>query len=156
MTFEPAPVRMADDVVVPSPQPSVDTQFFWLSGRDGYLRIQRCDRCGRYTHPPTPHCRHCGTPGPEPTVVSGDATVFSYTVNHHTFVPWLPAPYTLAIVALVEQDDVHLTTRLIDIPFEEVRIGLPVSVVFERHSDLYLPLFGPRRPQPSGQEPSRG
>jgi uncharacterized OB-fold protein len=145
VTIEPAPVRLADDVVVPSPQPSVDTRFFWESGADGYLRIQRCGTCGQYAHPPSPNCRHCGAPGPEPTAVSGDATVFSYTLNRHTFVPWLPAPYTLAIVALAEQDDVHLTTRLVDIEPEHVRIGLPVSVVFERHSDVYLPLFGPRR-----------
>lgn len=83
--------------------------------------------------------------------MSGDATVFSYTLNRHTFVPWLPAPYTLAIVALAEQDDVHLTTRLVDIAPADVRIGLPVSVVFERHSDVYLPLFGPRRGEATRQ-----
>jgi uncharacterized protein len=143
--FEPAPVRIADDVIVPSPQPSPDTEFFWESGGDGKLRIQRCKACSRYAHPPTPQCRYCGAPGPQPVTVSGDATVFSYTINHHTFMPTLPAPYALAIVALVEQDDVHLTTRLVDISLPDVRIGLSVSVVFERHSDLYLPLFGPRR-----------
>ncbi|WP_337776987.1 Zn-ribbon domain-containing OB-fold protein [Mycolicibacter kumamotonensis] len=149
MTIEAAPIRIADDARIPVPQHSVDTEFFWRSGADGYLRIQQCSRCHRYAHPPTPRCRHCGAPGPHPTVVSGDATVFSYTVNRQAFVPWLPPPYVLAIVALAEQDDVHLTTRLVDIAADDVRIGLPVSVVFEQHADVYLPLFGPSRAHPA-------
>jgi uncharacterized OB-fold protein len=147
VTIEAAPIRVADDVAVPAPQPSVDTAFFWHSGADGYLRIQRCTQCGRYAHPPTPRCRNCGAPELERAVVSGDATVFSYTINRQAFVPWLPAPYVLAIVALAEQTDVHLTTRLVDIDTDDVCIGLPVSVIFERHTDVYLPLFGPSRAQ---------
>lgn len=150
VTFEAAPIRIADEARIPLPQSSVDTEFFWHSGADGYLRIQQCRQCSRYAHPPAPRCRLCRAPNPAPTVVSGDATVFSYTVNRQPFVPWLPPPYVLAIVALAEQDDVHLTTRLVDIAVEDVRVGLPVSVVFEKHSDVYLPLFGPSRAGAAG------
>jgi uncharacterized protein len=142
---EAAPVRVADDAFISAPQPSIDTRFFWESGADGFLRICRCATCRRYAHPPVPHCRHCGASRPTPTVVSGHATVFSYTISRHAFVPWQPAPYALAFVALDEQADVHLSTRLVDIAPDDVEIGLPVSVVFERHGDVYLPLFGPRR-----------
>lgn len=142
---EAGPIRDVDESSIPKPQPSVDTEFFWQSGEDGFLRIQRCTQCERYAHPPTPRCRNCGALGPQPTVVSGHATVFSYTISHHTFVPWLPAPYVLAIVELEEDHDVHLTTRIVDIPHGDVKIGLPVSVIFERHQSVYLPVFGPRR-----------
>lgn len=127
------------------PQLSADTEFFWRSGADGQLRIQRCRRCGRYAHPPVPRCRNCGAPGPSPVTVSGRASVFSFTVNCQPFVRWLPPPYVLAIVALAEQPDVHLTTRLVDVVAEEVHIGMPVSVVFERVGEVYLPLFAPER-----------
>jgi uncharacterized protein len=147
-----AQIRIADTAPLALPQASVDTDFFWKSGADGYLRIQRCGHCRRYAHPPTPRCRHCGASAPEPAVVSGKATIFGYTINRHTFVPWMPAPYVLAIVALDEQTDVHLTTRLVDVPFDDVRIGLPVLVVFERHNDVFLPLFGPRRPNTTRQD----
>ncbi|BCQ07407.1 hypothetical protein JMUB5695_00828 [Mycobacterium heckeshornense] len=150
--IEAAPVRIADLARVPLPQSSVDTKFFWHSGADGYLRILQCRQCDLYVHPPGPRCRRCGSSSPQPAVVSGNATVFSYTVNRQPFVPWQPPPYVLAIVALAEQSDVHLTTRLIDIGIDEIRIGLPVSVVFERHGDVYLPLFGPNRPN----RPPRG
>lgn len=139
----PAPVRFADDTRVPLPRLTADTGFFWRSGADGRLRIQRCAACGRYAHPPTPECRSCGAAGPRPEPVSGRASVFSYTVNYQPFVPWLPPPYVLAIVALAEQDDLHLTTRIVDVAPEDVHIGMAVSVLFERHREVYLPLFTP-------------
>ncbi|WP_432198195.1 Zn-ribbon domain-containing OB-fold protein [Streptomyces sp. bgisy027] len=138
-----ASVRIADGARTPLPRLSADTAFFWQSGADGLMRIQRCAECGRYAHPPTPECRTCGAFAPHPVPVSGRATVFSFTVNHQTFVPWLPAPYILAIVALDEQPDIHLTTRLVDVDPENVRIGMRVAVVFERHGEVYLPLFAP-------------
>ncbi|KKD06683.1 Zn-ribbon domain-containing OB-fold protein [Streptomyces sp. WM6386] len=136
-------MRVADAVRVPLPRLSADTAFFWRSGADGVMRIQCCAECGRYAHPPTPECRTCGALGPGPVPVSGRATVFSFTVNHQAFSPWLPPPYVLAIVALDEQPDVHLTTRLVDVVAEDVRIGMRVAVVFERHGEVYLPLFTP-------------
>jgi uncharacterized OB-fold protein len=150
-------VRIADEVRVPLPQRSADTEFFWRSGVDGYLRIQRCGECGRYAHPPAPRCRSCGAPRPTPVRVSGRARVFSFTVSHQPFVRWLPPPYVLAIVALEEQSDVHLTTRLVDVAEEDVRIGMPVSVLFERHGEVYLPLFAPLAPpDPQGRAGSMG
>jgi uncharacterized OB-fold protein len=148
-------VRIADHVAVPLPRLSADTAFFWRSGADGLLRMQRCGECGRYAHPPTPECRRCGA-APQPTPVSGRGTLFSYTVNHQQFIPWLPPPYVLAIVSLEEQEDVHLTTRLVDVAPEDVCIGLPVSVVFERHGEIYLPLFAPHPSSPYGPAASAG
>jgi hypothetical protein len=71
--------------------------------------------------------------------LAGSATIFSYTVSRHTFVPWQPALHVLAIVELIEDRDVQLTTRIVDIPRDDVRIGLPVSVIFERHGAVRLP-----------------
>jgi uncharacterized OB-fold protein len=36
-----------------------------------------------------------------------------------------------------------LTTNLVDIEPEDVRIGMPVEVVFEDHDPVFLPLFRP-------------
>jgi uncharacterized OB-fold protein len=47
----------------------------------------------------------------------------------------------LAIVELVEQDGLRLTTRIVDISPEAVRIGLSVRVQFEQVEDVWLPLF---------------
>ena len=46
-------------------------------------------------------------------------------------------------MAIDEQDDVRLTTNLVDVEPDDVRIGMPVEVVFEHNDDVYLPLFRP-------------
>jgi uncharacterized OB-fold protein len=56
-------------------------------------------------------------------------------------------PYVVAIVEIVEQPSVRLTTNLVNIAPDAVRIGMPVRVTFEHHpdpdGDVYLPLFEP-------------
>jgi uncharacterized OB-fold protein len=78
---------------------------------------------------------------PEP--VSGRAVLWSATTSYQKLLPGVDVPYTVGIVQLEEQDDLHLTTRLVDIPPEDVVIGMPLAVRFEQHGDVYLPLFGP-------------
>lgn len=127
-----------------------DTEFFWTSGADGRLRFSHCTTCGRISHPPVPYCRKCGATGFEVRPVSGDATVWSYSVVHQPFVDWVPVPYVLAIVEIAEDAEVHLTTRIVDVEPDDVSIGMPVSVRFEPHGDVHLPLFGPRTHGTSG------
>ena len=127
--------------VLPAPTP--ETASFWTSGRDGRLRIQRCTQCEYYIHPPTPVCPRCGGRAVEPTVVSGHATVFAVTVNHQAWTPDLQVPYAMAIVELPEQDGLRMSTSIVGCPPDEVRIGMDVTVTFEDHDPLYLPMFAP-------------
>jgi acetyl-CoA acetyltransferase/uncharacterized OB-fold protein len=118
-------------------------EWFWTSGADGHLRIQGCTDCKTLVHPPTPVCPACRSRSWAPTVVSGRGTVVAFTVNRH---PWLPSfepPYAIAIVALAEDPAVRLTTNIVGADPEEVHIGQEVSVRFEHHEDVWLPLFEP-------------
>jgi uncharacterized OB-fold protein len=117
-------------------------RFFWTSGEDGRLRFLRCGACRKYVHPPVPRCPYCldGTLVPEP--VSGRAVVHSFTVNHQQWIPG-SEDYVIGLVTLAEQDDVRLTTNLVDIAPDDVEIGMVVEVVFERADDVWLPLFRP-------------
>jgi hypothetical protein len=123
-----------------------DNRFFWTSGADGRLRLLKCADCSRFVHPPAPVCPDCLGSDLAPEAVSGRATVASFTVNHH---PWIPGSelYVIAWVAIDEQPDVRLTTNLVDIDADDVEIGMPVTVIFEAVSDdVYLPLFTPAEP----------
>jgi acetyl-CoA acetyltransferase len=93
--------------------------------------------------------------------VSGRATVIGFTVNRHPWLPAFPPPYVIANVVLDEDPTVHLTTNIVDCDPGEVRVGAEVTVRFERHEDVWLPLFAltgatnpvdpvpePRRPTP--------
>jgi acetyl-CoA acetyltransferase/uncharacterized OB-fold protein len=129
--------------VRPLPELTPFNEWFWTSGADGKLRIQGCSECGKLVHPPTPRCPACGGRSSEPTVVSGRATVVAFTVNQHQWLPDLPPPYAIAVVALDEDATVRLTTNIIGVEPDEVRIGQQVEVRFEQHEDVWLPLFEP-------------
>jgi len=120
-----------------------DNQFFWTSGRDGVLRFLRCRGCGYFIHPPGPICPRCLERDLSPEPVSGRATLFSFTVNHQKWSPDIEEPYVIALVQVEEQDDLRLTTNLVNVEPDEVRIGMPLRVVFEDHDPVFVPLFEP-------------
>lgn len=125
--------------------PRVDelSAAYWQGGADGKLRILRCNACGYYIHPPSPRCAECMSKDIAPQVVSGRATVHTFTVNHHAWIPGFTPPYVVAIVTLEEQESVRIMTNILDCPIEEVSIGMPVEVTFEQHEDVWVPLFRP-------------
>jgi len=118
------------------------TRFFWTSGADGRLRFLRCGGCHHYVHPPVPRCPYCLDGPLAPEVVSGRGVVHSFTVNYHQWIPG-SEPYAIGLVTIEEQDDVRLTTNLVDCPFEDLRVGMAVEVTFEQAEDVWLPLFRP-------------
>jgi uncharacterized OB-fold protein len=138
----PAPFRIL---------PRIDdrNRFFWTSGADGRLRFLRCQDCGYFVHPPTPICPKCHSKDVAPEAVSGRATVATYTINHQPWMPGLEPPFVVAIVEIEEQPDVRLTTNVVNCAPEDVRSGMPVTVLFEHHpdepDDVYLPLFEPAK-----------
>jgi uncharacterized OB-fold protein len=118
---------------------------FWTSGRDGGLRIQRCQRCAYFLHPPSVICPMCWSKDLAYEPVSGRATVVTFTVNHQHWMPVPELPFVLAIVGLDEQEGLRLTTNIVNCPVDHVRIGLPVRVTFEAHPDeaVWIPMFEP-------------
>jgi uncharacterized protein len=128
------------------PRLDAGNRFFWTSGADGRLRFLCCGTCRHLVHPPVPRCPLCLGDALAPTAVSGRATVVTYTVNHQQWVPGAE-PYIIALVAMVEQDDIRLTTNLVGADPAEVRSGMPVEVVFEAVEDVFLPLFRPGAPR---------
>ncbi len=127
------------------PRVTARNEHFWRGGAQGELRFLRCRSCRTYVHPPSPRCPDCLGEDLEPEAVSGRATVLSYTLNHQPWVPAADHPYAIAIVEIEEQEGLRLMTNIVHCPAEEVRIGMPVRVVFEEHEDVFVPLFEPAR-----------
>lgn len=122
-------------------------RFFWTGGADGELRFLRCQDCRTYVHPPVPRCPRCQSKRVAPEAVSGRANLATFTINHQPWMPGPELPYVVAIVEIVEQPDVRLTTNLVGCDHDAIRIGMPVRVVFEHHEDpdgdVWIPLFEP-------------
>ncbi|MDE8652715.1 Zn-ribbon domain-containing OB-fold protein [Novosphingobium album (ex Liu et al. 2023)] len=116
--------------------------FYWTSGAEGALRIQRCTACGTYQHPPFPHCAACGSEDVAPAAVSGKGRLATYTINYEPWIPGLPVPFVFGVVELAEQRELYVFTNVLA-PVDQVRHGMAVAVTFEPHEDVWLPMFRP-------------
>jgi uncharacterized protein len=126
----------------PLPRITPESEFFWTAHDDGALWMLRNTRTGEWLHPPPPDDPSTAeelTPSP----LSGKGTVFTFTINHQAFLPSVSVPYVVAIVELEEQAGLQMTTRIVNCDPAEVRIGMPVSVVFEDRDGVRIPLFEP-------------
>ena len=123
---------------------------FFAAAAEGRLVIQRCPECKRAVFYPRTLCPHCHDGIPEWTDASGRATVYSFTVLHRAGLPGFETdvPYVIAIVDLNE--GVRVMANIVNVVPNDVRIGMPVSVTFERRADDFVvPQFEPSDGRPS-------
>jgi uncharacterized OB-fold protein len=128
----------------PLPRPSEDSAPYWEAAHKGELQMQKCGDCGHVRFPPSLLCPRCLSDEAEWTKLSGRGKVYSWIVIHQSQHPAFNAdtPYNVAIVELEEGPRLH--TNIVGCANEEIHIGMPVEVVFERVSDdTAMPRFKP-------------
>ncbi|HLF76994.1 MAG TPA: OB-fold domain-containing protein [Dehalococcoidia bacterium] len=120
------------------------TQRFWDAAKAGRLAIQRCQSCRYYNHPPKALCDRCQSPDLAFEEVSGNGSVWSFTVMHQKSVAGFEesVPYVTALVQLDEQPMLLLVTNLPGVSEDSILIGARVHVTFEMLNDeIALPQF---------------
>jgi uncharacterized OB-fold protein len=130
----------------PLPRPTEDSAPYWEAARAGELRMQRCGDCGHIRFPPALLCARCLSENVEWVKLSGRGTVFSWIVVHQSQHPAFNAdtPYNVTIVELDEGPRLH--TTMVECANEDIRIGMPVEVVFDKINDqVTLPKFRPSK-----------
>ena len=117
------------DYFKPLPNPTPTSRPFWDAARRHELQLQRCAACGKFIYYPRDRCPHCFSDRLEWRRVSGRGKVYSYTVvRRASSRAFADAPYVLAIVELAEGP--RMTTNIVAPP-EQVRVEMPVEVVFD-------------------------
>ena len=134
----------------PLPRITPDNRPFWEGARRHELRLQRCEGCGRFRYPPGPVCPGCLSERAEWSRMSGRGAVSSWVVFHKAYFPAFADEIPYAVVQVELEEGPRLTANLVDVPPAEIRIGLPVEVVFDDVTpEISLPRF--RRRAPAGE-----
>ena len=138
---------MAETSNFPTPIPDFDAEEFWAGCNRGELMMQRCAECKKFRWLPRSMCPFCNSLDREWVKVSGRGKVYTYTIITHPVHPAAVSrvPYNVAQVQLEEDPDLIVVTNLIGLGNDEIRIDMPVQVVFVEHEPgIKLPKFKPR------------
>jgi uncharacterized OB-fold protein len=126
----------------PRPVVNRDNAGFWEGIEEGRLLFQRCSDCETARFPWLPGCPQCGSDRWRAEESSGRGTVYSRVVVHHPLPAAFPGPYSVALVELAE--GVRMVSNVVGLPPQEVAIGMPVRVTYQRcDEEVTLPLFVP-------------
>ncbi|WP_344394636.1 bifunctional MaoC family dehydratase N-terminal/OB-fold nucleic acid binding domain-containing protein [Streptomyces vastus] len=124
----------------PRPVVNRDNAGFWEGVARHRLLIQRCDACKTLRFPWLPGCNACGSLEWDTVEASGGGIVYSYVVMHHPPFPAFDPPHAVGLIELAE--GVRMISNVVGVPHDEVRIGMPVRLEYERvDEELELPVF---------------
>ncbi|MAT83270.1 MAG: hypothetical protein CMD39_03175 [Gammaproteobacteria bacterium] len=123
----------------------LDTRPFWEATRDGKLTYQRCDDCGTVVWHPRRHCTGCTGGNLSWHTASGAGTIYTFSVVRQSYHPFFRTlvPYAVAWVDLDEGP--RLLTNVVGVkdPTSDLACGQRVTLEWEEHDELKIPLFRP-------------
>lgn len=115
----------------PLPVPTPTSRPYWEGLRAHEVRMQRCAACARFVFYPRSNCPFCLSPELEWRRVSGEGTVYTFTIARRATAPPFEdeVPQRIAVVELAEGP--RLTTTLVNVEPDAIRIGMAVKPVFD-------------------------
>jgi uncharacterized protein len=134
---------MPDQLERPLPVfPEPDTEAFWAATADHRLSYQVCRACGQIVFHPRRHCTGCLRGDLEWRDSAGQGTLYTFTVIRQTGQPFFRAriPY---VVGLVDLDEGFRMLAEIAASPDAVHVNQRVTVTWEDHPNLSVPLFRP-------------
>ena len=122
------------------PEPTKISQPFWNSCKAEAMEIQRCADCGTYAYYPVYICPECASRALEWTRVSGNGTVYTYTVAERSIFEDVEGPSVVALVEL--EEGAMMTSNIKTADPYGVHVGMKLKLVYEPVSDdITLPVF---------------
>jgi uncharacterized OB-fold protein len=126
----------------PVPVPDEASRPFFEGALEGKLMLLRCTACGTFMSPTggigaplRPRCISCFSGELAWAASSGRGSLYSFALMHQLYDPAFAdeIPYNLSVVET--EEGVRLTTQVVGVPNDQLQIGMPLQVVFERMSD---------------------
>lgn len=117
----------------PLPELTGFNRPFFERLREHQFVVPKCEACGDYNWIPYPACRTCQSLDVAWTAVSGDATLYTYTIVHRGPGAFsADVPYIVAMGELVEQPRPCLVlANLVGTPPASLSIGQQLKIAYE-------------------------
>jgi uncharacterized OB-fold protein len=97
------------------------------------LEAARCKKCGKAFFPPRLVCNKCQGREFEPFNMQRGGKVVTHTVVRTPSDEFSgEAPFAVGIIEM--EDGPRLTSQIVVVPFDEIKIGMPVKLEFRRLS----------------------
>lgn len=130
-----------------------ETTGFYEGTRLGQIRFPQCKDCNQFHWYPSTLCPFCHSPNIVWTPAKSQPRLFTWTQVRWDLAPAYLAdfypkrgPYIVGLVEYAEIPNGRLPTNLIDCQPEDLRIGMPLEVVFQQINEkVFIPLFRPKK-----------
>ena len=117
-----------------------DDNTIWEGARQGKLVLRTCRACRTPCHPPLPMCPQCQSLDWDMAAASGRARLKSWLVSIRPDGGSEP-PRLTVVVELAEGP--HFLSNLINADIGDLHEGMPLTLTFEEHDGVGLPVFQP-------------
>jgi len=128
----------------PIPAITPEMKPFFDAAKRHELVVQRCTQCGTHRFPAREICSQCLGRESQWVPVSGHGEIFSFNVMHQVYHPGFAGEVPYAVVVVKLREGAKMNSNLLGVAPHDIKIGMPVRVVFEDISDaVTLPKFAP-------------
>jgi uncharacterized protein len=133
----------------PLPNPTILNTDFWDGVKRHEFLVPKCDNCGDYNWVPYPACRSCLSENQTWTKVSGDATVWSFSIVHRgpgAFQNEVPYAVVLGKLAEEPRSLIVLANMVPGVDPASIHVGMPITIAYEDvpDEDITIYKFAPR------------
>ncbi len=114
----------------PLPVPTPLTQPFWDALAQHKVRIQYSPSLGEYIFYPRPLAPRTLADDLQWREISGAGTLYTYTITTRPVSPHFAAAGPMVLAVVQWDEGPKFSTELVNVPFEDVKIGMRVKPVF--------------------------
>ncbi|GAA1536637.1 Zn-ribbon domain-containing OB-fold protein [Nocardioides humi] len=130
---------------------SPEESAFFRGLAEGRIVGQRCPQCRKVYVPPRPACPVDGVPTVEEIELSDTGTVTTFCIVNVPFLGQKITPPYVSAYILLDGADIALQHLILDIPVEEIRMGLRVKAVWRPREEWGTTIENISHFAPSGE-----
>jgi hypothetical protein len=129
--------------VRPSPIPTPNSEPYWNGLANHQVTLQHCDDCDAWVFYPRSHCNNCLSPNLTWRQVSGNGTLYTFTVARRPTAPQFADDIPQLIIVVELDEGVRINSVMVNIAPEVLTVGMAVRPVFHLQDGATLLFFEP-------------